>query len=213
MMATLGASEVWSLDASQPARTWPDEVLNRAVVDGQVNKIIALDCMYHFYPSRFEFLRFSASALDAASSANVGFVAEDLILGPHVAWWHRCLLYVVCKFAHTPYGNFITRSQYVQLLSEAGFGVENGWQLVMHDITNDVFPGLARFLDPANEKDADKDKDKDNDETHGARQVRPWLRFERFKLFGKIVRWWADYDVVRSVVIVLKKQGNNDGLV
>ncbi|KAK7204764.1 hypothetical protein BZA70DRAFT_290082 [Myxozyma melibiosi] len=200
----LGKASVYTLDCSVPDEThWPAEMLRSFVVQGDVNKILALDCLYHFTPSRARFLAFAHSSLEAAcerltkqvlsdSPREVCFAAEDLLLSSRSSLSLPKLLGLraICLLTQTPFANFLDEHEYLSLLHAAGFTPAQSWTVELQDITEHVFPGLAGFL-------ADRAAARDG--------VGRWLRFERFAVFGQVVRWWYTQRVVRAYIISARK--------
>ncbi|KAK9382503.1 uncharacterized protein V2V93DRAFT_390183 [Kockiozyma suomiensis] len=198
----LDKASVYALDCSSPnERTWPTALLNSVVLDGSVNKIIALDCLYHFSPSRENFLHFASASLEAAyerlrnedqSGCQVSFVAEDMLLASRPLPIIKMLgLRIICSLSQSPLLNFKTADEYRSMLQDSGFGSSRGWTIEMQDISDRVFPGLADFLD---ERGSARDG------------IGRWLRFERFTYFGKVVRWWYEQHVIRAFIISATKR-------
>ncbi|KAK9374189.1 uncharacterized protein V1513DRAFT_446970 [Lipomyces chichibuensis] len=196
----LGNAHILALDASDPLTTWPTEILNTTVVEGRVNKILALDCLYHFQPSRKNFFKFVNGALECAfekrlkngdDRGEVCFAAEDLLAGRelNLSQWLR--LRVICALARTPFRNFISIEEYMRLLEDSGFTRERGWTVQFEDISDHVFPGLTNFIEMRGS---------------GRDGIGKYLKFERFKMFGKVVRWWQDDGVVKAYIVTLRKK-------
>ncbi|KAK9243880.1 hypothetical protein V1506DRAFT_462080 [Lipomyces tetrasporus] len=194
----LGRARILALDASDPSRTWPSEMLKTLLVDGRVNKILALDCLYHFKPSREKFLKFVNAVLECAfekrtqsgDTGQVCFAAEDLLKGRELKFSQWLRLRVICALARTPFKNFISVEEYQGLLEDSGFTKERGWNVEFEDISDKVFPGLTNFIELRGS---------------GRDTIGRYLRFERFSIFGKIVRWWWDEGVVKSYVVTIRK--------
>ncbi|KAK9239465.1 hypothetical protein V1525DRAFT_38551 [Lipomyces kononenkoae] len=194
----LGNAHILTLDASDPLNTWPSDLLKTAVADGAVNKILALDCLYHFQPSREKFFKFVNVTLESAFEkrlqcgdiTEVCFAAEDLLKGRELNFSQRLRMRLICAFARTPFNNFISVQEYASLLENSGFTNEHGWSVQFEDISDHVFPGLSNFL-----------------ELRGSGQdgIGKYLRFEKFTAFGKVVRWWHDDGVVKAYIVTIRK--------
>ncbi|KAK9466042.1 hypothetical protein V1512DRAFT_264609 [Lipomyces arxii] len=182
-------AKIWTLDASDPA-TWPEEILLSV---GSPNKIIALDCLYHFSPSRARFLAFAHDILERThdtKKCHVAFAAEDLLRGPNLSRIHSLALNVICKLSHSPAVNFVTQHDYATLLHNAGFTPDSGWTVTFEHVSDSVFPGLCEFI-------ARRSSDKG---------VGKYLTFSKYTTFGKLVSWWHANDIIRAYVITLTKQ-------
>ena len=112
-------------------------------------------------------------------------MAFDFILADNVSWRQRLLLRLVCWVTGSPYGNFISREKYLQILEAAGHDLS---QVEIRDITRRVFPGLAGFLDRRVKEG----------EIYG-------LKMTRYKAARMVFRWWANSGIVRGVVVVAKR--------
>ncbi|KAK9366710.1 hypothetical protein V1509DRAFT_673064 [Lipomyces kononenkoae] len=191
-------AHILTLDASDPLNTWPSDLLKTAVVDGCVNKVLALDCLYHFQPSREKFFKFVNVALESAfekriqcgDGADVCFAAEDLLKGRELNFSQQLWMRLICTLARTPFKNFISVQEYTKLLEDSGFTKDRGWNVQFEDISDHVFPGLSNFL-----------------ELRGSGQdgIGKYLRFERFTGFGKVIRWWQDFGVVKAYIVTIHK--------
>ncbi|KAK9429884.1 hypothetical protein V1505DRAFT_372910 [Lipomyces doorenjongii] len=194
----LGNTRILTLDASDPLTTWPMDVLNSTIVDGRVNKILALDCLYHFQPSRKKFFKFVNGALECAfenrrqsgDGGEVCFAAEDLLAGRELNFSQWLRLRVICALARTPFKNFISIQDYMTLLEDSGFTRERGWNVQFEDISDHVFPGLTNFIEIRGS---------------GRDAIGKYLRFERFSVFAKVLRWWQDDGVVKAYIVTLQK--------
>ncbi|KAF4217931.1 hypothetical protein CNMCM5878_005550 [Aspergillus fumigatiaffinis] len=81
--------------------------------------LLALDTLYHFQPSRDRLFKYQATP------------------------WERFVLRLMCLVAGMPYGNFVTKTGYKKILTEAGY---ESTLIEMRDISEQVFPGIAKFL-------------------------------------------------------------------
>ncbi|EFE39027.1 conserved hypothetical protein [Trichophyton verrucosum HKI 0517] len=136
-------------DAAQPS-SWPDEVKKTlydafSINDSNNNMeryVMGLDTLYHFHPSRREIFKYSHSILRA------NLLAFDLFLAPSdpsslKQIFNTLFLRLLTPALGAPFGNFVSPEAYTTMLEEAGYKTEN---IVIEDITDHVFVGLAGFL-------------------------------------------------------------------
>ncbi|KAI5803568.1 hypothetical protein DFH27DRAFT_513596 [Peziza echinospora] len=144
-------------DASQP-RSWPATPPSHSqpFLTPPNNKptthtphehwTIALDSLYHFRPSRLPILKF------AHNSMNSNLVAFDFFRpsspGPSSSFLASSIaslpLRTFCLLTSTPYTNLLTQEEYISMLvNDVGYAKED---IAIHDISEYVFPGLARFI-------------------------------------------------------------------
>lgn len=137
-------------DAAQPS-SWPDEVKNTLYDTFSINDsnnnmeryVMGLDTLYHFHPSRREIFKYSHSILRA------NLLAFDLFLAPSdpsslKQIFNTLFLRLLTPALGAPFGNFVSPETYTTMLEEAGYKTEN---VVIEDITDHVFVGLAGFLE------------------------------------------------------------------
>lgn len=157
-------------DASDK-RFWPD----------RVDWVLALDCLYHFSPSR-------APVFEAAAErAEVGVAVFDLILGKPVEMWEKWLLMVVCGLMGIPWVNMVSEKEYVEMMVRAGWEKE---KVVLEDVSGRVFKGLEGFL-------------KRQDEGLMELGVKGGIGWG-FRIVGWVVGWWKK-GAVRAVIVVARK--------
>ncbi|CAG7934922.1 unnamed protein product [Penicillium nalgiovense] len=141
--------------------------------------LLALDTMYHFRPSRLPLLTYAHNTLNAS------FMAFDLILSDTVTWYEKILVRLVCWGTNSPFGNFVSEKEYVELLVTAGY---NPAFIEMRDVSRHVFGGLADFIERRVE------------------EARPYgIRMGKFRAAKSVFGWWAKRRVVRGVVVVARK--------
>jgi hypothetical protein len=100
--------------------------------------VLAVDCLYHFHPSREEIFRYSNRELGAS------IMAFDLILSPDISTSNRIKLWIISLFISAPLSNFMIESEYRRQLQASGYSED---KIVMEDITEHCFSKLAQFLD------------------------------------------------------------------
>ncbi|KAJ5320403.1 hypothetical protein N7508_000686 [Penicillium antarcticum] len=148
--------------------------------------LLALDTMYHFRPTRLPLLTY------AQNNLNANLMAFDLIMADNIPWHQNLLLRVLCWLTNTPFGNLVSRSEYVDMLLSAGYDRS---QIEMRDVTKFCFPGLADFI-----------------ERRVGEGVSFGLKMGKFKVARLMFAWWARGDIVRGVIVVARgKVEGNEG--
>lgn len=140
--------------------------------------LLALDTLYHFHPSRTPLLTHTTTTLHAT------LMTFDLLLAPTTTPLQRLILRLICAVSGTPYANFLTQDEYVDMLVRAGYPREG---IVVRDVSGCVFGGIARFIEK-------------KDEELGVFG----LSVGRFKGAGRVFGWWAQSGVVRGVIVVAR---------
>jgi hypothetical protein len=143
--------------------------------------VVALDCLYHFFPSREEIFGYAHRELGAS------IMAFDLLLAPDISKFDWLMLWMICLFTSAPVSNFMFEREYRRQLEASGYLADN---IAMDDITGDCFKPLAQFL-AKREKDLSK---------LGIRSS------EGFCLAKTMFRWFATGKVVRAYTVVAKIQ-------
>lgn len=141
--------------------------------------VLALDTLYHFSPSRELIFRHASEKLDAS------IMAFDLLLSDTPSIRDLILLRIVCRFAATPFANFLTTAQYKNQLLAAGY---DSRKIDITDISEHVFAGMASFIDR-------RDGELKN----------IGLNIGRYRMAGKVFRWWARSGLIRGCIIVARK--------
>jgi len=111
-------------------------------------------------------------------------MAFDLLLGENVAWWEKLLLRIVCLGTNAPFGNFVTETEYVDMLVAAGYSRES---IEMRDVSRFTFGGLAGFMGERAKVGRD----------YG-------LAVGKYKVASWVFGWWAR-GAVRGVIVVARK--------
>ncbi|KAJ5502128.1 hypothetical protein N7463_005002 [Penicillium fimorum] len=142
--------------------------------------LLALDTMYHLRPSRLPLLTY------AHNSLNASFMAFDMILSNSITWYEKILLRLVCWSTNSPFGNFISEKEYVELLVTAGY---NPASIEIRDVSQHVFGGLAGFI------------------KRRVEEARPFgIKMGKYRAASFVFEWWAKGRVVRGVVVVARKE-------
>ncbi|CRK47545.1 hypothetical protein BN1723_007602 [Verticillium longisporum] len=173
--------KLFRADAARPA-TWPAPVADavRALADERFTDrwLVALDCLYHFSPSRRPVFAYAARELGARVAA------FDLLLSEGASWRERLVLRAVGVFMGCPVGTFLVEDAYRDQLVECGYDRDG---IEIRDITDHVFSGLVRFLDG-------------QERALGEYGV----SLGGFKLAGRLFDWFARSGVVRAVVVIAR---------
>lgn len=182
---TIPKAEVFCADAANPS-SWSGGLqasltnLGTSAKDPNTSTwLLALDTMYHFRPSRLPILHYAQNTLHAS------LMTFDLIIADGVSWRERLLLRLVCWLTGSPYSNFISRGEYVDLLVAAGYDRS---QIEMRDISRHVFGGLADFM------------------ARRVDEARPFgIKLGRYRAARVVFGWWARSGIVRGVVVVARR--------
>lgn len=138
--------------------------------------LLALDCLYHFKPSRKPLLEYNAKTLDA------NMMAFDLLLNPEASFWDTWKLRVIGIMMACPIYTFLTEEEYRKQLVECGYR-----SVVIQDITEHVFPGVVRFLDDQERALSD----------YG-------VSLGGYKLAGRLFDWFNKSGAVKAVLVVAR---------
>lgn len=176
------SAQIFCADAANPS-SWTGDlqssISNMATSSQDPNTatwLLALDTMYHFRPSRDPIVQYAHNTLRAS------LMAFDLILAERVSWRDRLILRLVCWLTGSPFSNFISRQEYIDLLVAAGYDRS---MIEVRDVSSHVFCGLAGFL--------------------GRRvdEARPFgIKMDKFRAARVVFDWWARSGIVRGVVVV-----------
>lgn len=178
-------AEIFCADAANP-RSWCaplqasiSDMAASAQNPSAATWLLALDTMYHFRPSRLPIIRFARDTLHAS------LMAFDLILANGVSWRERLLLRFVCWVTGSPFSNFVSQSEYIDLLVAAGYDRS---RVEIRDVSSHVFRGLADFLGRRVE------------------EARPFgIKMGKFRAARVVFDWWARSGIVRGVVVVARR--------
>ncbi|PGH05179.1 hypothetical protein GX51_03078 [Blastomyces parvus] len=189
-----GIVELFCGDAAKP-HVWSEEIQRSISTafkkdkDAEERYVLGLDTLYHFSPSRQELFEYSYSTLQATI---LGF---DLFLPPksHSSSPLDTAKRSLNKFAlrcltpalSAPFSNFVAIAEYKRLLEKAGYRPED---ITIEDITEDVFPGLARFFEKRIQE----------------MSALGLKGFTKWRVSGWLFRWLAGGQVLRAGVVVAK---------
>ncbi|KJZ77193.1 hypothetical protein HIM_03514 [Hirsutella minnesotensis 3608] len=138
--------------------------------------LLALDCLYHFSPSRKPVFRLAAETLDANA------MAFDLILNEKASKWNTALVRMVGLMMGCPLHTFLTLDQYRAQLIECGYDTK---EIVIRDISDNVFRGVASYLRRQEEALS----------LYG-------ISIGGYKLAGRLFDWFDRTRIVKAVIVV-----------
>jgi hypothetical protein len=170
----------WSPEVHEAIRSEPASVLpHYKQMERTCTWLLALDCLFHFVPSRKPIFAHAHDSLHAS------IIAFDLLLSESTSLVDRLLLRVICLVTSTLFSNFVTRAEYEKMLVHSGYSRED---VEILDISEYVFSGISAYI-----------QERDN-------ELRLFgLSLGKFKVAGKIFGWWAKSRVVRGVIVVAKR--------
>jgi len=184
--------KVFCADAANPL-SWSNDITDaisslqpqsKSRLDAHTNEllkneiwVLALDCLYHFKPSRGPIFDYSAKTL------NANIMAFDLLLDDNISPLNLVLLKAVGRLMDCPPHAFKKRLDYLDQLRIAGYD-----DVETYDISEHVFAPLAQFL-RRQERDL---------KTIG-------LSLGKLKVATWLFEWWASNAVVRGVIVVAKR--------
>ncbi|EQL04225.1 hypothetical protein G6O67_004990 [Ophiocordyceps sinensis] len=138
--------------------------------------LLALDCLYHFSPSRRPVFQYAAQKLDA----NV--MAFDLILSEKASRWDTLLVRIIGLMMSCPLHTFLTEDQYKAQMVDCGY---DGQHVIIRDISDDVYAGVANYLG----------------RQEGALSLYG-ISIGGFKLAGRLFDWFDRSRVVKASIVV-----------
>ncbi|TQN65111.1 hypothetical protein CSHISOI_10312, partial [Colletotrichum shisoi] len=177
---------VFRADAARPD-AWDADVKSavaslttRRRPQDQARWVLALDSIYHFFPSRRPILKYAARELDAS------FMAFDLLLSDTASFRQKLVIKVISLAMGSPVGAFVTEAEYKAQLSEAGYDER---RVRFRDITDHVFSGLVAHIQ------------------RQAAALRPLgVSVARFKVAAKLFGWFARSKTLRATIVVARKK-------
>lgn len=142
--------------------------------------LLALDCLYHFSPSRRPTFEYTARKL----RANV--MAFDLVLNDTASWKETLAVRAVGYFMGCPIKTFLTEEQYRAELVQCGFERD---AISMRDISEHVFLPVSSFIQQQD------------------RALSQYgIGLGGFKLAGRLFEWFGRSKVVRAVIVVARAE-------
>lgn len=153
-----------------------------ALADGAFSQrwMLALDCLYHFSPSRKPAFKLAAETL------NANVMAFDLVLDENASRWNKFLVRIVGLVMNCPLYTFLPEEQYREQLVECGY---DGARIEIEEISDHVFGGVSGFL-----------------RTQEAALSQYGIGIGGFKLAGRLFEWFDRTRVVRAVIVVARRK-------
>ncbi|KAK5991749.1 hypothetical protein PT974_07783 [Cladobotryum mycophilum] len=179
--------QVFRANAAQP-QSWNQDV--RLAIDavkrdeGAKKWVLALDTLYHFSPSRQPIFDYAAQDLET------NIMAFDLLLNSEATFLNKLVVKVIGLLMGCPLNAFLTEEGYRNQLITSGYDKED---IVVRDITENVFPGLVAFLE------------------RQENALRPYgISLGQLAVAKKVFGWFHRSKVLKAVIIVAKKDGQED---
>ena len=170
--------QLFRANASKP-KAWSPQVTAAvtSLAESEIteNWLLALDCLYYFTPSREPLFKYAAEVVGA------NIMVFDLFINETASRWNILLLRVVGVMMGCPLWTFLTEQQYRSQLVECGYDEKS---VLIREITEDVFPGLVKFLD---------------NQDQGLSEY--GISLGGFKLAQRLFDWFARSKAVRAVVV------------
>ncbi|KAI3558387.1 hypothetical protein CABS02_01534, partial [Colletotrichum abscissum] len=184
-----GSVEVFCADAANPD-TWGAHVKSaiRSLKEDSADQqrwVLALDSLYHFYPSRKPIFNYAAQTLDAS------FMAFDLILSDGASLRQRFLVNLIGLAMGCPAAAFVTVSDYKKQLLDAGYDEDD---IHFKDITEHVFSGLVSYINSQSEA------------------LQPFgISAGKFKVAAMVFDWFAESNAMRGTIVIARKRSKTQG--
>ncbi|KAK0638507.1 hypothetical protein B0T16DRAFT_338528, partial [Cercophora newfieldiana] len=162
----------WSPDIHKAVESLADE-------SGSERWLLALDCLYHFSPSRRPIFQYASRKLDAS------IATFDLILNGSAPFHQKLITRVVGVLMGCTWRAFLTEEEYVKQLVGCGYERE---RITIRDVSDDVFPGLVGYLG----------KQDGNLAEYGISLG------SGFRLARKVFAWFERTSVIRGVIVIAR---------
>lgn len=183
---TLETIDLFCANAAKP-ETWSPKIVNavESLSDETYDEkwLLALDCLYHFKPSRNPVFTYAATKL------NANVMVFDLLLSDTASamdvFWAR----VISVMMSCPVRTFMTEAEYCDQLVKCGYDRET---IVVKDITKHVFSGLVTFIHKQDVALAE----------YG-------ISLGGFKLAQRLFDWFDRTGVVKAVIVVARTKGSS----
>ncbi len=119
-------------------------------LDKHFDRIIALDCIYHF-TNKSQYFSLCKQRLGEGGA----LVVSDLLLNASIKnIWHKCILKTICYFSHIPFQNIKTIDEYRAELNLLGLEIARD-----KDISDQVFLPFGQWLEQYISELSDKKSD------------------------------------------------------
>ncbi|KAM0257993.1 hypothetical protein ACHAQJ_004036 [Trichoderma viride] len=145
--------------------------------------LMALDCLYHFSPSRRPIFKHAAQTL----GANV--MAFDLILSDSASAWQTLAVRLLGFVLLCPWRTFLTEEQYRDQLVECGY--DRG-HVEIRNVSDHVFAGLSGYL-------------KRQDAALGQYGI----SLTGYTMVGKVYEWFDRTRILKAAIVVGRKKNKS----
>lgn len=180
--------KLFCADAAQP-KSWNRQAAAavQSLADPSITErwLLALDCLYHFRPSRKPVFEHAAKQLGANA------MAFDLILNERASRREVWLARLICLIMRCPLKAFKTEIEYRNDLVDVGYDVD---QIIIHDISKHVFAPVSAFL-----------------ETQERALSLYGVSMGGYKLAGRLFSWFGRSQVVKAVIVVARVPASSRG--
>ncbi|KAF2744095.1 hypothetical protein M011DRAFT_480171 [Sporormia fimetaria CBS 119925] len=169
-------------DASEQSK-W-EKQLDQDILSDDASEeryVLALDCMYHFAPSRW-----GAVASFSQSFKATTIMGFDLCLTDDVSLFNRAILWVLTTLMRAPWANFGTNLEYEAKLQEVGYE-----DITIRDVSEQVFTPLAEFLEQ---------------QDHELRMIGYGLG--PLNIARWVFGWWGRTGTVRGIIFVARHKAH-----
>lgn len=140
--------------------------------------LLALDCLYHFKPSRKPVFTHAARELRANS------MVFDLVLNENASLKNKLAVRAVGVMMGCPVKTFLTETEYRHQLVKCGYSSDG---ITMRDISEHVFSSVSSFI---------------VDQERALSQY--GISMGGYKLAGRLFKWFGESQVVRAVIVVAR---------
>lgn len=171
---------VFHADAAKP-NTWGSGI-HSSLKTLERPWLMAIDCLFHFEPSRKPLFEFAANKLGAS------FALTDHVKRENLTWLERLKLHFAYGLLDTPLNNVLTRRQYVELLVSCGYEEKN---ITIIPTTEFVLKPYSNFIQEQGQRWQDLGGGKSD--------------YMDFRLVGAVSSWLAKSGLVDSCIIVARK--------
>lgn len=172
--ANAAAPTTWNIEVREAVNSLADKELDE-------RWLLALDCLYHFKPSRKPILEYANRKLD------LNLLAFDLILNAEASLWDKLALKLVGLLMGCPLRAFLTEKDYRSQLEECGYS-----HVETYNISEKVFPGISAYM---------KDQEQ--------RLNQFGISLGGLKWAGKLFGWFNTSKVVQATIVVAKSKGKS----
>ncbi|KAH6988125.1 hypothetical protein BKA56DRAFT_545033 [Ilyonectria sp. MPI-CAGE-AT-0026] len=174
--ANAAKPETWSPHVTEAVESLADEKFTETW-------LLALDCLYHFSPSRKPIFKYAANNIDAQ------VMVFDLLLNEKASVRDTLIVRAIGIMMGCPVRTFLTENEYKDQLVDCGYELRS---IKIREVTEDVFSGLVKYLDR-------------QDRALGEYGI----SLGGFKLAQRLFDWFARSHVVKAVIVVAHTKGKS----